>query len=217
MFEKVNNMELKYFTKLSFAIMLPEYQGGRESIYSAFVNLLEKQEQKAVLIKYKYSQTKKDDEAISIKYQGMPFANLFFVEEILIKDNSMTYSYEEKVSDHLMLPNIYSYIMMTMMMVKMAEFLSGAFEKFTVDCNVTISNNGETFFYEKYSPLKVDFSWIHKYRIGPDVYFNYSLKNIGDCYVLINKIYQQYQTSLSIDKAFVTVDKADFYKLYGEL
>ena len=39
-------MELKYFAKHSFAIILPKYQGGKESIYNALVDLLKKQEQK---------------------------------------------------------------------------------------------------------------------------------------------------------------------------
>lgn len=210
-------MELKFFTKFSFAIMLPEYQGGKESIYRAFVDLLKKQEKKGLLVNYKYSDYEIGDDVISIKYQGMPFVNLLFSEELLIRDNSMTYSYEEKVSEHLMLPNIYSYVIMTMMMVKIVEMFFESFENHNIECNVTITNNGDTYFYEKYSPLKVDFSWLHKYKIKPQTNFNFILKKHEDIYILINKIYQQYQTSLSRDKAFVIVDKTDFNKVYGEL
>lgn len=210
-------MELNYFAKYSFALSLDDFQGGKETILTAFSTKMKEQERKYNLMALKYNKCEMDDDAIIIKYTRMPFANLLINEEILIKDQTICYYYEEKNSDKLLLPNIYSYITMLMLFVKIVQELIQDFDKQKVECKVDISHNGSTYYYDKYSPLKTDFSLIHKYSIKSENIFDYQLKNKDGIYALINKIYQRYYTEQSIDKRFVTVDKEDFLKKYDEL
>lgn len=210
-------MELNYFAHYSFTQDLSFYKGGKESIYNTFVDLISGLEKKGYISATKYKQMLVYDDSIIIKYSKMPFTNLLFNEELRINDNVISYNYEEKCSDQLMLPNIFSYVLMVIILIKTAEKLSQGFDKNGVLCHVNVNHNGMNFFYDKYSPLKVNYSWLHKYKINEKINFDFCIDSYDDIYLLINRIYQQYKTEQSVDKVCVSVDKADFLMKYGEL
>lgn len=210
------DMEFSYLAKYSFKLQMPSCKVGKEGIYMALDSLIKKKQSNRVPI-FRWSNREDLVKSIECCYSNMPFANLFFSEELSICDNGILFTYIEKTNQQLMLPNLMFFVNMLMMAIKTSETTNGAFDKNSVNCHIRVENNGECYFYEKYSPLVVDYSRMLKYVIAKEADVKMDIEAKNDVYLLVNRFYQQYKCQQSIEKPFVTVDKDKFWLFYGEL
>lgn len=208
--------ELQYKAVFSFELLLSSCKIGKEGIDQEIIAALKRQEEKGMYpIKWKRETSTNGD--VVLKYESAPFTNLTNKNEFVLGDNAIAFTYEERTNQQVMLPNIFSYVYMLLMAIKVAEKVNGDFDKNSVKCSVKIDNNTNCYFHEKYSPLKVEFSKMLKYGLKEDPGFVIELANKEDVYLLINRIYQHYRSEHSLIKPYVTVVKDSFDLMYDGL
>lgn len=210
------DMEFSYFAKFSFELQMPSCKVGKEGIYMTLDSLIKKKESNGIPI-FRWVGIEDKVDSIECRYSNMPFANLFFSEELSVRDSGIFFGYTEKTDQQLMLPNLLFFVNMLIGAIKTSETINDGFEKHSVNCHIRVENNGDCYFYEKYSPLAVDYSRMLKYGIAKEVDFEVDIEARNDLYLLVNHFYQQYKCPQSIEKPFVTVDKNNFWQYYGEL
>lgn len=210
------DMEFSYFAKFSFELQMSSCKVGKESIYIALDSLTKKKESNGIPA-FRWAGREDKVDSIECRYSNMPFANLFFSEELSIHDSGILFTYAEKTNQQLMLPNLLLFVNMLIMAIKTLETTNGAFDKSRINSHIRVENNGDCYFYEKYSPLVVDYSRMLKYLIAREVDINMDIESKNDIYLLVNRFYQQYKCLQSIENPFVTVDKDKFWLYYGEL
>ena len=208
--------ELQYKAVFSFELLLSSCKIGKEGIDQEIMAALKRQEEKG-MYPIKWNRETSANGGVVLKYEGAPFTNLTYKNEFVIGDNTIAFTYEERTNQQVMLPNISSYVYMLLLAIKVAEKVNGDFDKNSVKCNVKIENNTDCYFYEKYSPLAVDFSRMLKYCLKKNTGFEIELENKEDVYLLINRIYQQYKSEHSVEKPYVTVVKGSFDLMYDGL
>lgn len=207
--------KLPYQAFLSFSLEMPSYKDGNEVILQKLQEFSNHQDK----INRLFIQGEKlvDNGAIVLTYLCMPFTNLLYKEKLVINDSAIAFSYEEQTDQQVMLPNIFSFIQMLMMSVKTIEEICCGFHIQDVTCQLNIKNNTDAYFYEKYSPLMVDYSRLLKYSLPSNNEFAFKIDNRDDVYLLFNGFYQQYTSKNSLEKPFITVQKDNFYQAYDEL
>lgn len=209
-------MELPFFAKFYFELSMPDCKTGKEGVYMTLHSLLNKKVVNGRPL-FMWNKIKDNGKSIDCSYKETPFSNLVISEELSISGNSLCFKYTEKTSEQLMLPNILFYVNMLLMAIKAADKVNGGFDRQNVNCHITIEHNGNCFFYEKFSPLAVDYSFMLKYGIDKAVEFDFKIEGIDDIYLLINRFYQQYKTAQSMVKPYVTVVKDSFEEVYNGL
>ena len=208
--------ELQYKAIFSFELLLSSCKIGKKGIDQEIMTALKRQEEKGMYpIKWNRKTSAYGD--VVLNYESAPFMNLTYKNEFVIGDNSIAFKYEERTNQHVMLPNIYSYVYMLLMAIKVGEKVNGDMDKNSVKCSVKIENNTDCYFHEKYSPLAVDFSRMLKYVLKKCSEIIIEIDNKEDVYLLINRVYQQYQSEQSVEKPYVTVLKDSFDLMYDGL
>lgn len=208
--------DLQYIAKYFFEIRLPSFKTGKERIIQEIMTTINCQENKGIY-PIRWNSITNSNGEIVLDYERAPFINLFYKNEFVIGDNTITFTYEERTNQKVMLPNIYSYVYMLLLAMKVAEKMNGNFDKHCVKCRVMIDNNTDCYFYEKYSPLTVEYSRMLKYCLCRNVDFVIDVENKEHVYLLVNRIYQQYRSEQSMVKPYVTVVKDSFYLMYDGL
>lgn len=209
-------VDLNYFSGISYKILMPDCKIGKEGICEQFIELLKRQEN-SVLSLLNWSRKMDDNGIVSLEYCGAPFANLLFSNKIVIEDNVITFTYEEKSNQQVMLPNVFFYVNMLLISMKVAEKVNSGFGGEKVTCSVTINNNTDCFFYEKYSPIEVDYSRMLKYGMAKNANFEIKIECRDDIFLLVNRVYQQFKSSQSVEKPYVSVNKESCLKVYDRL
>lgn len=205
----------RYKASYSFVINFPDCKVGKEEIQIVLNRLIKKLSNKVpIYMERKFS---KVNECITYNYKGEYFANLFFDEILSISDYSVSYTYSEYTDQQIMLPNIYRFVYMLMLSIKTAEVINNGFKDKKVSCNIKADNNGYVYFYEKYSPVAVDYSKILKYKMDKIVNFKIGIDDRKDILTLFNRFYHQYKSDHSIDKPFVSIISDDFLRKYDDL
>lgn len=215
--KKVNSImtNLQYIASFSFEVILSKCKAGKEGLDQSIMEIIKHLEKKGLYpIRWNRKMNSKGD--IVLEYEGNPFANLSFKDCFVIGDNLISFTYEERTDQQVMLPNIYSYVYMLLVAIKVAKTLNGDFDKHSITCSVRIENNTDCYFYEKFSPLVVDYSRMLKYRLGKNVSFEFEVEKEEDVYMLVNRIYRQYMSDESVEKPYVTVIREHFNQLYDE-
>lgn len=207
--------KLPYQAFLSFSLEMPSYKDGNEVILQKLQEFSNHQDNRNNL--FLHGVKTDENGAIVLTYSSTPFANLFFKEILAITDNAIAFSYEEQTDQKVMLPNIFSFVQMLMMSVKAFDEICCGFHIQKVICRIRIKNNTDSYFYEKYSPLMVDYSRILKYSLITKNEIAFEIKSRDDVYFLFNGFYQQYTSTNSLEKPFITVVKDNFYQVYNEL
>lgn len=208
--------ELQYKAVFSFELFLSSCKIGKEGIDQEIMDALKRQEEKG-MYPIRWKRETSTDGDIVIKFESAPFANLTYKNEFVIGDNTIAFTYEERTNQQVMLPNIFSYVFLLLMAIKVAEKVNGGFDKNSVKCGVKIDNNTDCYFHEKYSPLEVVFSRMLKYSLKKELGFVIELANREDVYLLINRIYQHYKSENSVEKPYITVIKDSFDLMYNGL
>lgn len=208
--------ELQYKAVFSFELLLSSCKIGKEGIDQEIIAALKRQEEKGMYpIKWNRGTCVNGD--VVLKYESAPFTNLTYKNEFVIGDNTIVFTYEERTNQQVMLPNIYNYVCILLMAIKVADKVSGGFDKNSVKCSVKIDNNTDCYFHEKYSPLAVDFSRMLKYGLNKKSEISIIIDNKEDAYLLINRVYQQYRSEQSVEKPYITVIKDSFDLMYDGL
>ena len=209
-------MKLPYFAKYKFELSLPDCKVGKDGVYMEVNSLLNKKMVNGTPL-FRWHEIHDTGKRIEFGYKDAPFANLFFCEELTITENNICFAYIEKTSQQLMLPNILFFVNMLLIAIKAAEMVNGSFKEHHINCHIIVEHNGDCYFYEKYSPLAVDYSFMLKYGIGKEIDFEFKIESNDDVYVLTNRFYNQFKTSQSVVKPYVTVLKDSFEEVYHEL
>ena len=209
-------MELPFFAKFIFELSMPDCKVGKEGIYMGLNKLLNKKNENETPL-FRWNECHDSGKGIECSYKDTPFANLFFCEELTITENRIIFAYTENTSQQLMLPNIHFFVRMLLIAIKAAEKVNGSFEEHYINSHISVEHNGDCFFYEKYSPLAVDYSFMLKYGIEKRIDFEFKIESNDDVYLLANRFYHQYKTSQSIVKPYVTVLKDSFDEVYHGL
>ena len=209
-------MELPFFAKFFFELSMPKCKVGKEGVYMGLNSLLNKKLVNGIPL-FRWHENHEKGKRIECSYRDSPFANLSLCEEIAITDNSICFTYTERTSQQLMLPNILFFVNMLLMAIKTAEKVNDGFKDHQVTCHIIVEHNGECFFYEKFSPLAVDYSIMLKYGIEKRIDFEFTMEGDDDVYQLTNRFYQQYKTSQSMEKPCVSVLKDSFEVFYHGL
>ena len=208
--------DLQYKSLLSFEISLPACKIGKEGIDQVFVTLLKKQaEETNVLLRW-MRQSDENGNVVYL-YSGAPFSNLSFCNKLVINDNTISYTYEEKTNQQVMLSNILFYVIVLLGALKVAEKVNGSFDKHSIKCHIKIDNNTDCYFYEKYSPLSVNYSRMLKYVLARVADFEMEIEDKDDLFLLVNRFYQQFKTNQSVVSPYVTVNKDSFIEIYDRL
>lgn len=207
--------KLPYQAFFSFSLEMPAYKDGNKRILRKLQEFSNHQDKRNKL--FIQGEKSVENGAIVLTYFCMPFANLFYKEKLAINDNAIVFSYEEQTDQQVMLPNIFSFVQMLMMSVKTIEEICCGFHIQNVTCRLSIKNNTDSYFYEKYSPLMVDYSRLLKYSLPSNSEFAFKIDNRDDVYSLFNGFYQQYTSKNSLEKPFITVIEDNFYQAYDEL
>lgn len=205
--------DLFFHASYSFVIDLSNCKVGKEGIHQLLMEIIRRDG----FFLHRWNNWTIISEKIVCSHVGEPFGNLRFKEEVIITDNSLCFRYVEQTDQQVMLPNIQSFVCMMLYAVKAAEQVQNGFDVHAVKCTVELENNAEVYFYEKYSPLTVDFSRLLKYGIPHEKRFEIEVESHGDVYALFNRFYQQYYTSSSIVKPYVTLIKEQFDKTYAAI
>ena len=208
--------ELQYKAVFSFELLLSSCKIGKEGIDQEIMAALKRQEEKG-MYPIKWNRETGANGDVVLSYKSAPFTNLTYKNEFVIGEKSIAFTYEERTNQQVMLPNIYSYVYMLLMAIKVGEQVNGDFDKNSVKCSVKIENNTDCYFHEKYSPLAVDFSRMLKYVLRKSSEIVIEIDNKEDVYLLINRVYQQYQSEQSVEKPYVTVLKDSFDLMYDGL
>lgn len=208
--------DLQYIAKYHFELTLPSCNVGKECFDQEIMTTMKCHEKKSINTINWNRKTYTNGEIV-FGYEGNPFMNLSFTNELVIGDNKIVFTYEEKSDQAVMLPNIYNYVYMLLTTMKVVEKVNGSFDKHRVECRVMIENNTDCYFYEKYSPLAVDYSKVLKYGIGRKAEFDMNIENMDHVYLLVNRIYQQYKSEQSMERPYVTVIKDSFERMYDGL
>lgn len=208
-------IELPYQASFSFELVIPACKVGKEGLYQELIALIKKQSKYG--LPYKTIIPQEKDGKLYLVNQDEPFANLFFKEELTIGDNNILFTYEERSNQELLLPNIFDFVGLLLLSVKTSEMVCGGFEQHSITCSVKAENNTNTYFYEKYSPLEVDYLRLLTYSIGRTMDFAIEIERVEEIYVLFNRFYQQFKTAQGSSLPFVTVNKDKFNITYGEL
>ena len=207
--------KLPYQTILSFRLVAPSNKEGKEGIFQRLLELDSRHENNNKL--FVDGKRSSDNGLTELTYCSMPFANLFYREVLTISDKTIDFLYEERSDQQVMLPNIFSFVEMLMMSLKTFEGIICGFHIQNVVCKLSIKNNTNSYFYEKYSPLKVDYSWLLKYSLTSDNEIEFEVNGRDDVYLLFNGFYQQFFSKNSMNKPRITVVRDDFYQIYDEL
>lgn len=208
--------ELSYKSFLSFELSLSNCKVGKEGIDQEFLALFNNHKE----ISFLYNRLERNDEInddLVKEYYGEPFANLSFINRLVISDCTIAYSYEERTNQLVILPNIFSYVYVLLAALKVSEKVAGNMGKHPIKCSVKIDNNTDCFFYEKYSPLLVDYSRMLKYGMNREAAYEIEIEDFEDIFDLINRFYHQFGTSHSVAKPYVTVDRDFFVQVYERL
>lgn len=209
-------MELAFFAKYRFELSLPDCKVGKEGVDMALNSLLNKKLVNGNPL-FRLHDKLNTGTGIEYTYKDTPFANLSFCEDLTVTDNSICFTYTENTTQQLMLPNILFFVNMLLIAIKVAENVNGSFKDHHVNCHISVEHNGDCFFYEKYSPLAVDYSIMLKYSIDKGIDFEFEIESDDDVYLLTNRFYHQYKTSQSMVKPYVSVLKSSFEEVYRGL
>jgi hypothetical protein len=207
--------KLPYQTILCFSLVAPSNKEGKEGIFQRLLELVSRHDNENKL--FADGKRTSDNELTELTYWNMPFANLYYKEVLTISDKTIDFLYEERSDQQVMLPNIYSFVGMLMLSVKTIEKISCGFGIHNVGCRLSIRNNTASYFYEKYSPLRVDYSRLLKYSLVPDNEIVFEIESRDDVYTLFNSFYQQYTSNNSVVNPHVTVVRNSFYQIYDRL
>lgn len=209
-------VEQQYYASFSFEVSLPFCNAGKEGIHQELMGLIKKQEEKGIVL-FQGVSFKIQDGRIALSSLGQPFVNLQIKKELIISDTMVSYVYMEATDQNVMLPNIIFFINVLLDVVKTTEKLCGGFPEQGTVCKIVIDNTGDCFFYEKYSPLDVEYSTMLKYGLEKKNEFEIVIRNKEDVYHLLNRFYQQYKTAQSQSKPYVKLNKDSFFRAYDEL
>lgn len=206
---------LQYKSVLSFILTIKDCKTGKEGLEQRFLSLFKKQEERNVFVG-RWTRSLQSSN-ILWEYSGEPFANLTFCNKMIISDNCISYTYEENTNQEVMLPNMITFVMMLMLAFKVAEKENGDIVKNHIECGIKVENNTDCYFYEKYSPLEVDYSRMLKYCLAGNDGFTITVESRDDMYIAINRFYQKFQSAQSMQKPYVTVEKESFDQMYDGL
>lgn len=206
---------LQYKSVLSFILTIKDCKTGKEGLEQRFLSLFKKQEDRNVFVG-RWTRSLQSSN-ILWEYSGEPFANLTFCNKMIISDNCISYTYEENTNQEVMLPNMITFVMMLMLAFKVAEKENGDIVKNHIECGIKVENNTDCYFYEKYSPLEVDYSRMLKYCLAGNDGFTITVESRDDMYIAINRFYQKFQSAQSMQKPYVTVEKESFDQMYDGL
>lgn len=206
---------LQYKSVLSFTLTITDNKSGKEGLDQSFLNIIKKQEERDVFMGRWIRSSQSG--CIVWEYSGEPFANLTFCNKMIISDNCISYTYEENTNQEVMLPNMITFVMMLMLAFKVAEKENGDIVKNHIECGIKVENNTDCYFYEKYSPLEVDYSRMLKYCLAGNDGFTITVESRDDMYIAINRFYQKFQSAQSMQKPYVTVEKESFDQMYDGL
>lgn len=206
---------LQYKSVLSFILTIKDCKTGKEGLEQRFLSLFKKQEERNVFVG-RWTRSLQPSN-ILWEYSGEPFANLTFCNKMIISDNCISYTYEENTNQEVMLPNMITFVMMLMLAFKVAEKENGDIVKNHIECGIKVENNTDCYFYEKYSPLEVDYSRMLKYCLAGNDGFTITVESRDDMYIAINRFYQKFQSAQSMQKPYVTVEKESFDQMYDGL
>lgn len=207
--------DLMFKALFTFNITFLGCKVGKEGIHKALMEIVNRQ--KNAYLTHRWSKWLNSENGLFCNYTGEPFGNLRFEELVNITDENISYKYEECTNQQIMLPNTQSYIYMMLFAVKTVEQLLGGFNEHSVRCEIKLENNADTYFYEKYNPLSVDYSFLLKYAIGRNVNFTIELENHEDVYILFNRFFNQYKAEGSIANSCITLVKDLFEQIYGAI
>lgn len=206
---------LQYKSVLSFILTIKDCKTGKEGLEQRFLSLFKKQEERNVFVG-RWTRSLQSSN-ILWEYSGEPFANLTFCNKMIISDNCISYTYEENTNQEVMLPNMITFVMMLMLAFKVAEKENGDIVKNHIECGIKVENNTDCYFYEKYSPLEVDYSRMLKYCLAGNDGFTITVESRDDMYIAINRFYQKFQSAQSMQKPYVKVEKESFDQMYDGL
>lgn len=206
---------LQYKSVLSFILTIKDCKTGKEGLEQRFLSLFKKQKERNVFVGRWIRSLQSSN--ILWEYSGEPFANLTFCNKMIISDDCISYTYEENTNQEVMLPNIITFVKMLMLAFKVAEKENGDFVKHHIECKIKVENNTDCYFYEKYSPLSVDYSRMLKYCLIGNDSFTITVESRDDMYIAINRFYQKFQSTQSVQKPYVSVVKENFNQVYDGL
>lgn len=206
---------LQHKSKLAFSLSIPDCKIGKEGLEQRLLSLIKKQVEKNVFMG-RWNRSLQANEIVW-EYSGEPFANLTFCHRMSISDKSISLLYEENTNQEVMLPNIIIFVRMLLLACKVVEKENGEFDKHHIECEINVENNTDCYFYEKYSPLDVDYSRMLKYCLPGTSNFNILIECVDDVYLMINRFYQQYHSAQSVQKPYVSVIKESFNQVYDGL
>lgn len=206
---------LRYKASFSFMISLQGCKAGKEGVHQLLKAIIERCGNN--YLAHRWGNWLNRNHSLICHYAGEPFANLRFDEIITITDDAITYQYEELTNQQVMLPNTISFIYTLLFSVKTAEQLQGAFDEHPVKVEIQVENNADTYFYEKYCPLAVDYSILLKYAIDRNVSYEVVLENHKDVYLLFNRFFNQYKAEGSVAKPYITLVKDIFEQTYDAI
>lgn len=207
--------DLIYKASYSFVITIPLCKVGKEGVHQLLIEIIKRQEKNCFL--HRWNSWSLIDEGLVCRYEGEPFGNLHFKDEIIITDDTISCRYEECTDQQVMLPNIQSFVYMMLFAVKTAEQLQNGFDIHAANCMVELENNADVYFYEKYSPLPVDYSRLLKYGIPHKLDFGINVESHDDVFVLFNRFYQQYKSEGSVAKPYISLIKELFEHTYDAI
>ena len=206
---------LQYKSVLSFILTIKDCKTGKEGLEQRFLSLIKKQEERSVFMGRWIRSLHSDN--IVLEYSGAPFANLTFCNKMIISDSCISYTYEENTNQGVMLPNMIFFVKMLLLSFKVVEKENGDLIKHHIECGIKVENNTDCYFYEKYSPLEVDYSRMLKYCLAGNDGFTITVESRDDMYIAINRFYQKFQSAQSMQKPYVTVEKESFDQMYDGL
>ena len=199
--------DLRYFASFSFEIVMLGCNNGKEGICQKLISFFEaKDGEKANGGLFNRFRTETCGDQIVMSDVGHPFSNLRFTQELSIRDDSITFSYTENTDQQVMLPNIRFFVSMLLFAVKTVDIITDGFKSNHITCRIMIDNNSECFFYEKYSPLCVDYSMMLKYGLDNKACFIVEVSDLDDVAQLFNRFYQQFKTTQSQKLPYVLVN-----------
>lgn len=199
----------------AFIITIPNCKVGKEGVHQLLMELIKRYGNSYIV--NKWNRWSNSDSNLTCFYSEEPFGNLHFEEWVTITDHTISYKYVEQTDQKVMLPNIQSFIYMMLFAAKTIEQIQGGFEKHSAKCEVKMENNADVYFYEKYSPLAVDYLFMLKYIMGRNVKYEMELENHDDIYLLFNRFYNQYKSESSVAKPYITLVKDNFNQFYGSI
>lgn len=199
----------------AFIITMPNCKVGKEGVHQLLIEVIKRYGNK--YLSNKWSRWSNGGDNLTCRYTGEPFGNLRFEELVTITDYAISYKYVEHTDQKVMLPNIQSFIYMMLFAVNTVEQLQGGFEKHSAKCEVKMENNADVYFYEKYTPLAVDYLFMLKYILDRNVKYEMELENHDDIYLLFNRFYNQYKSESSVAKPYITIVKENFDQFYGSI